>query len=298
MIAPKILKPFMALIAMSALIMPWSPAVAEDQFDVFAASDETNSQTVSYEKIEEFLDIYAVKRGERLNLSYSAMRPQGLAFLNGYQAGLGRISPTTLSRNEQLAYWLNLRNIMIIRAIADEQPRRSLKKARGDAGEPGEMWTRKRLSIEGVSLSINDVEQNIILRQFDDPNIVYGLYQGVQGGPALHGKGFQGATIAEDLQALGTEYVNQKGVISVRKDEVRVPLTYHWYKDALFNGDDSKVIEHIASLASSGLQTKVSSASSLGQQKFRYSLDEHQIRTQRTTSPSSLPSRTSGPIGS
>jgi len=282
-----------AMAATMLLVNPM-PAFAEDKFDVFTAHDDENTQHIGYDNYDVFLDTFGVKRGKRLNLYYSAMRPKGLKFLDSYRDAMARVSPATLSRHEQLAYWLNLRNILIIRAIAYDPPGRSLKGERGDASDPGEMWTRRRVSVEDVSLSINDIEQNIILRNFNDPNLIYGLYQGVQGGPTMWDKGFRGATIQEDLKALGEKYVNESGVIRVRSSKVRAPLVYHWYKEALFDGDDSKVIEHLTSLAKPQLRGGLEKAFSLGKQKFSYSLDEHQVRQQRQISnrpPSSIGSR-------
>jgi len=222
------------------------------------------------------------------------MRPEGVEFLKAYSEALAGLSPSSLSRHEQLAYWLNLRNIMVIQAIAAEPPGRSLKGERGTVAEPGEMWTRKRLTIENVSLSIDDIEKNIILRNFDNPNIIYGLYQGAKGGPALWRKGFSGATIEADLKSLGENYVNERSVIRIRSNKARVPLVYHWYKDTLFNGEDAKVIEHLSGLAKPELRDELEEIADLGERKFSYALDVHEVRQ---VGFSNVPSGSS-PIGS
>jgi len=285
--ASTIIKGFTAAIAAAMLIAQPVTAFAEDKFDVFTVYDEANTQFIGYDEFDTFLKHFGVKRGKRLNMHYSAMRPQGVVFLDSYRDALGGVSPSKMSRQEQLAYWLNLRNLLVIRAIAVDSPGRSLKGERGDHADPGEMWTRRRLTIEGVSLSIDDIERHIILRNFDDPNIIYGLYQGVKGGPALWNKGFRGATVHQELEALGKTYVNDGGVIRVRSNEVRVPLVFHWYKQALFNGEDSKVIEHLTAIAKPQLGASLGAITSLGKQKFSYSLDEHQVRQQQQYRPSS-----------
>lgn len=265
----------------AALTALASPTVfASDAFDVFAVSDEANTQSVDYAEFDTFLDTFGIRSGDRLNLYYSAMRPQGVNYLNAYTAALARLEPSKLSRKEQLAYWLNLRNALVIRAIATQPPGRSLKQERGDGDEPGEMWTRKRLAVEGVSLSINDIEQHILLKNFDNPNVIYGVYQGVEGGPAMQSKSFTGRAIDERLEALGRDYVNDRKNVRVRSGSVRVSLIYHWYKDALFQGSDAEVISHIASLAKPNLRENLTGVSSIGEQRFSYSLDEHEVRRQ------------------
>lgn len=272
-----------------------SGVFASEAFEAFAVSDEANAQAVSYAEFDEFLDAFAVRDGGRLNLYYSAMRPQGVNYLNAYTAALARLTPSKLSRKEQLAYWLNLRNALVIRAIAAQPPGRSLKDERWDGDEPGEMWTRKRLAVEGVSLSINDIEEYILLKNFDNPNLVYGLYQGVEGGPAMHVKGFTGAAIDEQLESIGRDYVNNRKNVRVRSGNVRVSLIYHWYKDALFDGSDADVISHIASLARPRLGENLADVSSISEQRFSYSLDEHEVRQQRP--PQSFSSGGGGGVG-
>lgn len=265
--------------AMAGLLAP--PALAMDEFDVFAVYDDANTQSINYAEFDKFLDVYSVKDGARLNFNYSAMRSQGGRYLNAYVTALASFTPSQWSRKEQLAYWLNLRNILIIRAIAAESPGRSLKNERWEGSSPGEMWTRERLTVEGVSVSINDIEHHILLNHFDNPNIIYGLYQGAQGGPALNGKMFTGEKVEQELQSIGETYVNDRKNVRVRSDRVRVSLIYHWYKDAAFNGEDAQVIEHIVSLAKPSLKTELAEITSISEQRFSYSLDEHEVRQQR-----------------
>lgn len=268
-------------IAAAMAILAAPPVSASDAFEAFAVSDEANRQAVDYSEVDAFLDTFGVMRSGRLNLYYSAMRPQGVNYLNAYTTALAGLEPSKLSRKEQLAYWLNMRNMLVIRAIAAEPPGRSLKDERWDGNAPGEMWTRKRLSVEGVSLSIDDIERHILLKNFDNPNIIYGLYQGVEGGPAMLSKGFTGRAVDEQLETIGRDYVNDRKNIRVRSGSARVSLIYHWYKDALFGGDDAEVIRHIAALAKPGLSESLSGITSIDEQRFSYSLDEHEVRQQR-----------------
>ena len=67
-----------------------------------------------------------------------------------------------------------------------------------------------------------------------------------------------------------------------------MPLVFHWYKDALFGGDDDAVLSHIASLAEPKLQRTLAKATQLGAQnkstKFSFSIDEQQLRRSPITS--------------
>lgn len=265
----------------AAMAMLGAPtALAQDKFDVFNTHNEASTQSVSYAEFDEFLRVFSVRKGGRLTFNYSAMRPQGVRYLNAYATSLSGLTPSQWSRQEQLAYWLNLHNVLVIRAIAAQSPGRSLKDERWDGDEPGEMWTRKRLSVEGVSLSIDDIEQKILFSKFDNPNIIYGLYQGVRGGPNMSPVSFTGANVEQELKSLGEDFVNNRKNVRVRSANVRVSLIYHWYKDAAFDGDDGKIIEHVRSLAKSGLQGDLEDVTSVGEQRFSYAVDEYEVRQQ------------------
>lgn len=255
-----------------------APSSAQDEFDVFASANAENTQRISYSEFDEFLKTFGREEKDRLVIYYRAMKPRGVAYLDSYTDALAKLTPSNFSKDEQLAYWLNLRNILIVRAIGAGSPGHSLKEERGDPSNPGEMWTRKRLSVEGVAMSIDDIEQKIILRNFDNPNLVYGLHQGTKGGPVLSMKTFTGLSVNDALQSLGADFVNARRSVSVKSDTVKAPAIYSWYKEALFDGSDAAVIDHLRGLAEPKLHEKLASATKLAPKKFSYSIDVFEVR--------------------
>ncbi len=259
-----------------------SPAFAQSAFDKFQAFNADSERAIDYEAFDTLMDRFSFKRGSRTNVFYAGLRPQGVIFLNQFTNALANIQPASFSRDEQLAYWLNLRNILIVRAIAADDPGRTIKRERGDAANPGEMWTRKRVTVQEVPVSIADIEQEILLRHFaDDANVLYGLYQGSKGGPALRRTAFRGASIRDDLKEEGAKYVNARRSVRVKSGTASVSAVYLWYKEALFGGDDGAVVAHLQSLAEGRLQNSLSDATSISAAKFDYALDEHVVRQQR-----------------
>lgn len=282
---------FLKAIAAGAAVLFSVPAAAETPFDKFATYDAESARSVNYSSVDEFYAAVTVKDSARRNFRYSVLRDSaGAGPLEAYVDFLAGLSPTTFSKDEQLAYWLNLRNILIIRGIATSGSDRSLKRARGEFENPGEMWTRKRISVEGVPVSIDDIERHIILANFNSPDIVYGLYQGVKGGPAFSpAANFSGAEVHEQLAERGKNFVNARRVLRVRNSEVRAPAVFTWYKDALFNGEDQAVIDNLKGHANGSLGQKLSEVTSLGTSRMNYNLDIEVVRQQRVPAPSSGP---------
>ena len=258
------------------------PLFAQTPFETFKKYDSESVTEIDYSPIDQLYSAVSVEKGERLNFRYDVLRGEGLQFLDSFAEVLASFTPTSLSRNEQLAYWLNLRNLLVIRAIASEHKGRNLKNARGDFANPGEMWTRERISVEGVSLSIHDIEKEIILANWSSPEVLYGLYQGVKGGPAFAPpENFSGATVDQQLRERGEHYINSRRVLRVRNRDVRAPAIYSWYSAVLFENSDQAVIAHLQTYAKEKLAEALSGAEALSFAKMNYGIDEEQVRQQQ-----------------
>lgn len=270
-----------ATLALAASVGLPTTSLAQDGFDKFTVA-ASSGQTIDYSPLDQFLQRVTQSDKGRNKFRYDALNQSGQQALQAYVNFLSRIQPANLTKDEQLAYWLNLRNLLIVKAIATDNPR-SFKKARGTYSEPGEMWTRKRLTVDGVNLSIDDIERNIILANWSsNPDIIYGLYQGSEGGPAFNPvQCFTGANVENELSARGTAYVNSRRVVRVRGDSVNAPAVFDWYAPTLFEGDQSKVLAHLASHAQGDLSGKISGATSVKFVKMDYDVDRLVIRQQR-----------------
>jgi Protein of unknown function, DUF547 len=171
-------------------------------------------------------------------------------FLAAYQAGLQnvseQISPSRLSRDEQLAYWLNLYNVTVLRGVAALYPVSRLKDFRLGEGEDGNFWAKKQLTVEGVRLSLDDIE-SILIENWRDPLVLYGLWQGAIGGPSLPNQAFTAKNVWPLLRASAEEFVNSNRAFRVSNSAADVSLFYQWAAAAF--PDDSALLAHLRSLA-------------------------------------------------
>lgn len=143
------------------------------------------------------------------------------------------------------------------------------------------MWTENRITVEGVELSIQDIEKNIILANFgDNPNVIFGMYQGTSGGPAFYGDGFTGANINAELETVARDYVNSKNGLKISRKKAQLPAIVGWYQSDVFGGDPELAKTHIASLAETKTAAKLASTTEISGRKFSYSSDELVIRQQ------------------
>lgn len=267
----------MAFAAAGALVTS-SPAAADQPIAQFRPGTANGQSAIDHAPLREFLKRLGVEEEGRLKIAFSASGARGADYLDAYVAGLSKISPQSLGGDEQLAYWLNMRNAMILSELSRRGGRGSLKKVRGDFIAPGEGWTVKRATVDGVALSIDDIERRIILANWRDPRVLYGLYQASASGPALTEEPFSGVEVWNKLEAAGRDFVRSSAV-RVRKGRLEASAIYEWCREALFTGQDQAIINHVASLAPAGKREEYAAAEGVSFSAFRYRIESFEPRS-------------------
>lgn len=138
------------------------------------------------------------------------------------------------NKNEQLAYWLNLYNMTLLREMAYNQSEANIKFEFANERE-SDFFNRDVLTIEDQTLSLNDIKYDIVLNNFKgNENVIYGFFTGVIGGPSLQSRAFSGKNVLSQLKYIGKEFVNSnRGTYY----DGRVSALYARYAD-FFNGDN------------------------------------------------------------
>ncbi|WP_234036102.1 DUF547 domain-containing protein [Porphyrobacter sp. YT40] len=110
-----------------------------------------------------------------------------------------------LSRNEQLAYWINLHNVALVEQLANAWPVRQPRELKID-GVP--LDDARFITVEGVKLSLRDIREKIVYRHWNDPLVMYGFWRGEIGGPSLQREAFNAENVARLLKRGATDFVN------------------------------------------------------------------------------------------
>ncbi len=161
-----------------------------------------------------------------------------------------------LNRDEQLAYWLNLYNVTLTALIADEFPETNLKKFYPD------LWEEKVVTVSGIDLSLNDIHHDILIPKYMDPRIMYGLFQGVIGGPNLRTEAYKGDRVWKQLEANANEFINSNRGAFVRERILRTSFFYSVNKE-LFPDFDRDLRRHILEYANPHFADKIHGGSTV-----------------------------------
>lgn len=170
-----------------------------------------------------------INEGNRFYFETFVGNDAGQQKLNDIQKGLEKTTTEVplenFSRDEQLAYWLNLYNVTVLNEIVKVYPQRSLEKLL--QGKKS-ILAKKLLTVEGVSLSLNDIQFTILKQNYDnDPLIIYGLYQGIIGGPNIRNSAYTGADVYRALAENAVMFINSnRGTASKSAKKFRVSSFY------------------------------------------------------------------------
>lgn len=159
-----------------------------------------------------------------------------------YLDELAAAKPDDLSMPERLAFWVNVYNAYTIQQINAHEERESIRninKTLGLLSLKGP-WSEKMVRAAGRTLSLDDVEHEIIRKEFDEPRIHFALVCAALGCPPLRSEAYTGVLLEEQLEDQARTFLRSspaKNRVEAQKATVWVSPILVWYKDD-FGGTD------------------------------------------------------------
>lgn len=145
----------------------------------------------------------------------------------------GRMPLEHFNRTEQLAYWLNLYNITLLDELVQIYPEKDLEK---ELVGRRSFLDDKILNVAGVPLSLNDIQFTILANNYPgDARVMYGLWQGVVGGPNIRKRAYTAENVYRYLEANAEEFINSNRGTYTRDGDFEVSTMYernrHYFPD-------------------------------------------------------------------
>lgn len=210
--------------------------------------------------------------GNRVMLhKYGEAQIEGVAAVRDELLAIPKqISIEKLSKNEQLAYWLNLHNITVLAKVADLYPITNIEKILSPLNSSSEYFAREYLW-DGQMISLDDIRQHV-LANWNDPIVIYGFYFGAVGTPNIRNSAYTGATVIAALKDNAEEFVNSvRGTQIWNKTKLRVS-TYYQASAVQFPNFQADVTAHIKKYASDKFERRMKAVES-----FHIDIDDWHI---------------------
>lgn len=241
----------------------------------FSKFDEKSDIKVDNSLWNKILKAHITKGENDLNLfNYKALKENNREDLTNYLKILESTDVTKLNRNEQFAFWANLYNAKTIDVILDHYPTKSIRDIDISPGIfSNGPWGKKLVTINGIELSLDDIEHKIMRVLWKEPRVHYAVNCASIGCPNLATEALTGENLEIQLNKGAVAYVNSPRGVKVENGNVTVSKIYNWFKED-FGSSQANILKHVRKYASPELKEKLKGKTKIYDYEYDWSLNE------------------------
>jgi hypothetical protein len=217
------------LVALIALLLAATPLA------------QSGSHDASKKSFDEVLDLY-VRDGF---VYYRALKLER-AKLDSFVASLADVSASGSGDREQMAFWLNAYNALVLKTVVDHYPiaqRTSQYPAHSIRQIPG-AFERLTHKIGGRTVTLDEIEKTV-LPGFKDPRLFLALGRGAVGGGRLRSEAFSADRLEAQLKEVAEECVSRTECIQIDRGQNKVSIS------PIFSWREKDFVDAYASQSSS-----------------------------------------------
>lgn len=148
--------------------------------------------------------------------------------LERYLAALAEVDPATLNRSNRLAHWINAYNALTLKLMTDSWPVESIRNINN-----GKPWDVPLFLPKGFSerLSLNQIEHEIIRKQFTEPRVHFALVCAAVSCPPLRSEAYQGPRLSAQLADQTTQFLRNpaRNRYDARAHSLSLSPLFNWY---------------------------------------------------------------------
>lgn len=214
-------KPFIFFTAIVVFLsfISTSTQARDGSGQALAANASTVEPGVSHDIWNTLVGLYVSDNGA---VNYKGFK-QSSGRINVYLQQLSQQSPQeSWSREEQMAYWINLYNAATVALIVEHYPLKSIM----DIDKP---WDKAFVKVGSKTYSLNQIEHEILRPQFQDPRIHFAVNCASQSCPELLNEAYTADKLNQQLEKQAKAFINNPKHNSVANAEVS--QLFNWYKD-------------------------------------------------------------------
>ena len=168
-------------------------------------------------------------------MSYKALKQNDKATLDQLRQKLATVDVDSLSRSDQLAYWINLYNISTLAVVVDSYPVDSIRDISTDPIVRLNVFKKPSVKTKAGTMSLNDVENTRIREGFKDPRIHFAINCAAKSCPPIRTEPYVGARLSEQLDDQARRFLTGPHGVKIEKDgdgiDLHVTKILDWFKD-------------------------------------------------------------------
>lgn len=173
------------------------------------------------------------------------------AILDRYLDILAAVEPKALSENARFAFYANAYNAWTIKLILSRYPDiGSIKELGGLFSSP---WKKKIARIDGELLTLDQIEHDILRKQFKDPRVHFAVNCASKGCPPLQGEPFLGERLDDQLNRAAIAFINNPRFNRLEGDTLWASKIFDWFGEDF----DENIVDTFIHYAEPSLKAKL-----------------------------------------
>lgn len=261
---PNLPKLVAGLVMMLLAVTGVRAAPSADLWPRWNSSNEENGALIDHQIWQTLLERYVKVTGSKeagdplvTRFDYKSVSAEDKLALQRYLDLLQSTPILQYRKAEQQAYWINLYNALTVNLILQRYPIDSIRKIKFGFFSFGP-WDEKIATVEGESLSLNDIEHRILRPIWQDNRIHYAVNCASIGCPNLAPEVYTASNTDRLLEEGAINYVNHPRGVAVDGKTLRLSSIYDWYR-VDFGDSEQGVIQHLIRYAKPELAARLSS---------------------------------------
>lgn len=269
MLSSPVILASLAILAFASL-PALQPATA--QAALGSSTAQSTNMPQAHQALTQILTTYVKPSTDGVNrFDYGALKANAAdsAILDAYIDNYATLDIAALPKPDQYVAWVNLYNAVTVQYIRDRYPTRSIR-----SGYIIGPWKKVRANVNGEKISLNDIEHEVLRKEWSDPRTHYAVNCASFGCPNLKPTAWETATLEQDLDAAARAYINHPRGVTIRRDgRLQVSTIYKWFRKD-FGGSEAGVIAHLRTYAEPDLRAKIDANPDIRNYEYDWSLND------------------------
>lgn len=253
---------------MSVILLGLVSFISPDKEPVSPSKTSLNAGPVDHSLYDRLLKKYVNEKGL---VNYKGFKSEEKE-LQKYLDMISTNPPSDkLSKNEQMAYWINAYNAYTIELILKHYPVESIK----DIGSKIKIpfvttpWASKFFKIGGQDMSLDNIEHGTLRKKYDEPRIHFALVCAAKSCPRLRNEAYTADKLIAQLDDQGTDFLNNPAKNAITPKKASLSKYFDWY-----SGDwkeNNKSVEYWVNQYS---KTKINKDTQISFLEYNWALNE------------------------
>ncbi len=172
------------------------------------------------------------------------------------------------SRDQRLAYWINAYNAFTVDLIVRNYPCKSIKDLGGAIYKVNTPWDIRFITIQGITYDLNNIEHDILRKEFNEPRIHFAINCASVSCPVLRNEAYTAEKINAQLDSAAKSFINDPTRNKITSSSAELSKIFTWFK-----GDFTKK-ESLVSFINRYSNTKISDKTQINYLDYNWLLNE------------------------